>query len=129
MINIIYNLERKGFLRKQDRKNLFSLLKDGNISELYGKINSINLISIDNYSLSNRHLLMALTSDIGFQEPQFAEEHYRKSVEVNKFDLSNYMMLARFYQKNCRYDEAIDTLLTISSIAISSSQKINLINN
>jgi hypothetical protein len=129
IIGVIYELERRGFIRKQDRKNLFSLLKDGNIPEFYDKINLIGFTHVDNYSFPKKHLLMALACDIAFQKPQQIEGYYRKIVEADKFDLSSHTLLARFYQKSCKYEKAIDTLLTISSVASNSSQKINLSDN
>ncbi|MDR1495022.1 MAG: hypothetical protein LBI29_03240 [Rickettsiales bacterium] len=129
LINTIYNLERRGFLRKRERVMLFSILKNGNISDLREKIDLTNLVRLDSHSLSKRHLMMALASDINFDNFSRTEDFYKKAVESDRFDLQNYLLLARFYHKSCRYDAAIDTLLTVSSIANNSSQRINLSDN
>ncbi len=113
IINIIYNLEKKGYLKKEDRKILFKILKEGNVSELIEKINSLNLNSFDNYSLSKKNLITALTYELGFYDYRYIEQLYKKSIENNKFDIENYTILAEFYKRNCKYDEAINILLSI----------------
>lgn len=129
IINIIYNLEKKGYLKKEDRKILFKILKEGNVSELIEKINSLNLNSFDNYSLSKKNLITALTYELGFYDYRYIEQLYKKSIENNKFDIENYTILAEFYKRNCKYDEAINILLSISSIANNSNQKIDISKN
>ena len=129
IINIIYNLEKKGYLKKEDRKILFKILKEGNVSELIEKINSLNLNSFDNYSLSKKNLTTALTYELGFYDYRYIEQLYKKSIENNKFDIENYIILAEFYRRNCKYDEAINILLSISSIANNSNQKIDISKN
>jgi tetratricopeptide (TPR) repeat protein len=129
LIRTIYSLEKKGFLRKADRAMLFSILKNGPISELQGKIDSLGLVRLDSHSLSRKYLMMALGSEMNFDRFHRTEELYKKAIDSDRFDLQNYFLLAKFYQRNCGYDEAIDTLLTISSVANSSSQKINLSDN
>ncbi len=126
IINVIYNLEKKGYLKKEDRKVLFKILKEGNVSELIEKINSLNLNSFDSYSLSKKNLITALTYELGFFSYDYIEKFYKKSIEENKFDIENYVILAEFYRRNCRYDEAINVLLSISSIANNSNQKIDI---
>ncbi len=129
IINIIYNLEKKGYLKKEDRKILFKILKEGNVSELIEKINSLNLNSFDNYSLSKKNLTTAITYELGFYDYRYIEQLYKKSIENNKFDIENYIILAEFYRRNCKYDEAINILLSISSIANNSNQKIDISKN
>jgi tetratricopeptide (TPR) repeat protein len=129
LINTIYDLEVEGFLRKRERIRLFSLLRNGAIHDLQEKIRSVNLVRLNDHSLSKRYLMMAMVSDIGFSEFHLTENLYRGAIENDRFDLQNHFMLANFYRRNCRYDEAIGTLLTISSVASNSSQRINLSEN
>jgi tetratricopeptide (TPR) repeat protein len=126
LINIIYDLEREGFLRKTERAALFSILKNGAVSDLRGKVGLVNLVRLTGHSISKRYLMMALASDMNFDEFSPTESFYRKAVESDRFDIQNYLLLAKFYRKNCRYDEAIDTLLTVSSMAANSSHRTNL---
>ncbi|MDR3078420.1 MAG: hypothetical protein LBU15_00040 [Rickettsiales bacterium] len=130
LINTIYSLERRGFLRRRERVLLFSILKNGNISDLREKIDSVSLVRLDNHSLSKKYLMMALASDMSFDDVRRTENLYRKALESDRFDLQNYLLLAKFYHRNCNYGEAIDTLLAVSSVANSSGQKIiNLSDN
>lgn len=125
IVNIIYNLEKKHYLKKDDRKILFKILKEGNVSELIDKVKSLNLKILDAYSLSKKNLIMALAYELGFFSYEYIEKFYEDAIENNKFDIENYVMLAEFQKRNCKYDKAINTLLNISSIANNSSQKIN----
>lgn len=129
IINTIYNLEKKNYLKKCDRKILFSVLKDGNVTDLLKKVNTINLTSFDSYSISKKNLLLAMIYELCFYNYDYIEKFYLNAIRNLKFDIENYIILAKFYQRNCKYDKAINILLNISSIASNSNQKIDLSEN
>lgn len=129
IINTIYNLEKKKYLKKSDRKILFSILKDGKMADLLNKVNAINLTSFDAYSISKKNLLLAMTHELYFYDYDYIEKFYLNAIKNYKFDIENYLILSKFYKKNCKYDRAINILLNISSIASNSNQKIDLSEN
>lgn len=126
MVNEIYKLEKKKYIQKKDRKILFSILKEGNSGELLAKIRAINPLVLDDYFLSKKNLLLAMAYDMNFYDYGYVEKFYRDAMENDKFDLDNYRALANFYQKNCSYDEAINTLARVASVAKNSNQRIDL---
>ena len=120
-IKIIYSLNKNEYISTKYRKELFSLLKDGDIYALHDKISKMNLSVVNADSLSNKFFLQALVSDMIFDTAN-AERFYKLAVENNKFEHSYYFFLAKFYKRNCKYNEAINTLLKVSSI-LNSNQK------
>ena len=121
-ISIIHSLEKGGFINRKFKNELFSLLKDGKIYELSSKLETLSLTKLNQISLSNRFLLQALINDMTFNNKK-AEEFYKLSIENNRFNYKTYFYLSKFYKKNCKYKEAINTLLKVSSVLNNNNQR------
>ena len=115
IINTTENLERNKYINGKHKHKIFSLLKKGRLYELREKINTITLSVVNTDSISKKLFLTAMVNDLLFNENE-AERLYLKAIENNKFDSKYYMYLAKFYQKSCNPNEAINVLLKVSSV-------------
>ena len=123
-VQILFFLEKNDYINKNYQNELLILLKKGDIYSLKDKVNLMNLSSINSKSLSSKFFLQALINDILNNNAE-AEKFYNLALENNKFEYDYYFFLSKFYKRNCKYGEAIDTLLKVSSILNNSVQKTN----
>lgn len=124
-IKIIHLLSKSEYIKNSFKRELFSLLKDGKISALHNKISTMTLSTINSISLSNKFFLQAIVSDMVFDNKN-AEKFYNLAIENDRFNYDYYFFLARFYKRNCKYNEALSTLLKVSSILNNNNMKGNL---
>lgn len=123
-IKTIDNLENNKYIRKEDKRELFNLLKGGKLYELKNKLKVVALNKIDSNSLSKKFFIDGLLSELLFNDKE-AEKFYLKAIETNKFDGDFYFYLAKFYQKNCNYKKAIDILLSVVSVLNNNNDRNN----
>lgn len=121
-IRIIHNLERNGFISRKFKNELFSLLKNGKMHDLLSKIETMSFTKINQILLSDKLLLQAVISDMVFEKNK-AEELYKLSIENNKFNYKAYFYLSKFYKRDCKYNDAIDILLNVSSVLNNNNQR------
>lgn len=123
-IKTIDKLHKNNYITEQDKNKLFNLLKSGNILSLKNTLSTVSLTALNTDSTSNKFFLDGLVNELLFLQKE-AEKDYKNAININKFAIEYYTQLAQLYNKNCNYNQSVQTLLKVSSIVNNNNNRDN----